>query len=293
MTNDTALPISIRDVSPCPDAVRLTGTRPDGLPDGVHTGGAWLLPDGNVWKPLDGRPYANCDHHYPTREAECLEVMADRPMFPRNWWIIHRNGRSWLVRNKAWVFGQCPELSLKDLKLEQLLQVEQGVRDLNQHHWEIGDNISIALDEAYNLFILDLSCAGEIHGTGIYVADDEWRILRFFDDVGATRLRRRREKARHVVSDLKFIVEHRGFHHVYASYNRPISSMWASIPGAVYVHEDHPNWEDATPHTWVITQQPLDTDMIARYELSWGWSPIHTTQHNQNNQTLTNTEKEQ
>jgi hypothetical protein len=274
---DKGLPISIRDVSPSPDAIRLTGTRPDGLPDGVHTGGAWLLPDDTVWKPLDGRPYVNCEFHYPTKEAECLEVMADRPLFPRNWWLAQRNGRSWLVRKKAWVFGQCPELGLKDLKLDQILLIEQGVRDLNQHHWELGDSVSIALDPDYNLFLLDLSCANETHGWGIYVADDEWRILRFFNEVGATRLSRRRERARHTVSDLRFTVEHRGYKHVYGSYSRPISNIWATIPGAVFIHEDYPNWEKAIPHTWVITQEPLAEDILTRYELVWGWSPIHIT----------------
>jgi hypothetical protein len=67
----TTLPLSIRDVAPGPDFTRLTGTRPDGLPDGVHTGGAWLSPDGReVWKPLDARPYANADGHIPASENQ-------------------------------------------------------------------------------------------------------------------------------------------------------------------------------------------------------------------------------
>jgi hypothetical protein len=42
MPEHVVLPLAIRDVGPHPHAVRITGSRPDGLPDGVHTGGVWL-----------------------------------------------------------------------------------------------------------------------------------------------------------------------------------------------------------------------------------------------------------
>ena len=110
MTNYKEYPLSIRDVSPSPGAVRLTGTRQDGLPDGMHTGGAWLCGE-EVWKSLDGRPYANAECHYSTLEADVLEEMADKPLFPRNWRIEEANGRRFLVRElptaKArWLQGQ-------------------------------------------------------------------------------------------------------------------------------------------------------------------------------------------
>lgn len=84
MTEATPLPLSIRDVGPHPDAVRLTGMRSDGLPDGVHTGGAWLWGQHGIFKPLDGRPYANAKNHYPTDELTVLELMAGQPLFPRS-----------------------------------------------------------------------------------------------------------------------------------------------------------------------------------------------------------------
>ncbi len=55
MTVDSPLPLPIRAIGPHPDAVRLRGTRADGLPDGVHTGVVWLW-DQEVYKPDDRRP---------------------------------------------------------------------------------------------------------------------------------------------------------------------------------------------------------------------------------------------
>jgi len=81
-----ALPIEIRNVPPGPGFTRLDGKTNGDLPEGVHTGGVWVSPDGaEYWKPLDGRPWVNADYHVPTREAECLEMMAREPAFPRNW----------------------------------------------------------------------------------------------------------------------------------------------------------------------------------------------------------------
>ena len=60
--------------------------------------------------------------------------------------------------------------------------------------------------------------------------------------------------------------------HVYASRNRPISGLWASVPGAVYVDADYAKtgvW------TWVVTTVPLDDKTVRRYELTWAWGPIY------------------
>src|SRR4051812_37726178 len=45
----TTYPLNLRDVSPHPDALRMTGVRLDGQPDGVHTGepGVWVPKFGN------------------------------------------------------------------------------------------------------------------------------------------------------------------------------------------------------------------------------------------------------
>ena len=272
MENDTALPISIHDIAPTPNAVRLNGERPDGLPDGTHTGGAWLTPDGLVYKPLDGRPFPNCEHHYPTQEDKCLEFMAGRPFFPRNWRVETLNDRRFLVRRKAFVYGS-DDLPLKEAR-KHALGLEQAVRELNARHWEVGDALSLALDpDSYEPFILDLSTAHEQRGVGCNQADEEYRILKFFEQVGLLTLKRLRERACHVLSTQNLAEDFRGFRYVYASFYRPISLMWATLPNCKLVHEDHANWPEAVPHTWVITQAPLPEPLP--YELEWGWSPIH------------------
>jgi len=264
-------PLSIRHISPSPGAVRLTGTRQDGLPDGTHTGGAWLC--GNeVWKPLDGRPYANAECHYSTQEAEVLDEMADKPLFPRNWRIEEANGRRFLVRRKARIIDDFSELDT-----DKVLMVESAVRALNAAKWEIGDPITLAYDlDSYDLFIVDLSNAQRMTGTGAFEANDEWRIHEFMKQAGCENLVKLRRHARHVLTNIAFIEKRReGYVHVYASFNRPLSQMWCKIPESVFVQTDGANWSEATPHTWCVTRQPLDAETMHRYELRYGWSPIH------------------
>jgi len=270
-----ALPLSIRDVSPGSGAVRLTGTQSTGLPSGFHTGGAWLLDD-EVWKPLDGRPWANSPNHYPTEEAECLEALAGLPLFPRNWRIEERNGRRFVVRKKAHLIPD--DLDYSHLTNKQILLVEQGIREANRRGWEIGDDIALAIDlDTYELFLYDLSTAHHRNGVGCYAADDEWRIARFFELCGVEFLKKLRSNGSHCNGRLLEIMPYRhdGYVHTYASFNRPASPVWASIPDARYIHEDRANWTEAVPHTWILTQEPLNDEMLQRYELLWAWSPIH------------------
>ena len=72
--------------------------------------------------------------------------------------------------------------------------------------------------------------------------------------------------------------------HVYASRDRPISSLWACLSclsadkaadradvlGAVYVDA---NYAETGVWTWVVTPAPLDERTVRRYELTWAWSP--------------------
>lgn len=272
-----ALSLPIRNVSPSPRAIKLTGTSPSGLPSGVHTGGAWLL-DSNVWKPLDARPYANCENHYPTKEMEVLELMAGKPLFPRNWWMENRNGRKWLVRKKAHIIPD--DFGYKEVftTLDKVLFVEAGVRELNRNKWEIGDYIALAIDpDTYQLFLYDLSAAHPQDGAGCYRADEEWRVYEFFKRCGAERLLKLRENAFHVVGDIDFTLKHGGgYRHVYASFNRPVSPVWADIPDEpVFVHNDRASLAESVPHTWIVVKEQLADGVLRRYELQWGWSPIH------------------
>ena len=273
------LPLSIRDVKPFPEAVRLTGKRSDGIPDGVHTGGAYLLDD-EVWKPLDGRPFQNADYHLPTLEAQALELMADEVCFPRNWHVESRNGREWLVRRRAHL------LNPKDLSDRDIFHTEQGVRLMNKRGWEIGDDLSLAYDgETYQLFIVDLSCAHPQEGKHAYAADEYRRVLKLFRAAGYDFLASTRERAIHLLGDpLHFEVRTEqpvdDFRFVYGSFNRPISRGWATLPDdAVFI--DSNRWfddigieffRDGVPHTWVVTREKLNTDIAFRYELQMCWS---------------------
>lgn len=269
-------PLSIRDISPDEGFTRLTGIRSDNLPDGVHTGGAWLSPDDKeVWKPLDGRPYLNADCHVETQELEVLEAMAGLPGFPRNWRVEERNGRRFLVRPKSII------LTPEQIKAEYAKMIEQAIRQLNSQFWVIGDLISVGFDRAsLSPFIVDLSAAHKEEKP--WPADEEWRILAWLKWAGFKGLAKLREMARSVahpetsllvklgaVDDLEWPGEE--WQHVYASRMRPISTLWANIPQAHYVSS---SWSETGVHTWVITPGPLAEDVIYRYELTWGWSPI-------------------
>jgi len=270
------LPLSIRDISPHPDAIRLTGQRADGLPNGIHTGGAWLW-QGEVWKPLDGRPYPNSANHYATQEDDVLELMVGQPLFPHNWRIEERNGRRFLVRKKALILPD--DADYDDLDREHLLAIEKAVRNLNRQQWELGDDIALAFDiNLGELFFYDLSAAHIQDGEGCYQADDTQHIYRFFGLCKqAAWLLKLRQNAEHAISYAYHMKDRvAGYQHVYASFARPISLLWATFPETPLLrHNDYADWSAAVPLTWVITKDLLPESILYSYELIWGWSPIH------------------
>lgn len=291
-------PLWIRDEKPDGrNWQRLTGERIDGLPDGFHTGGAWLDPESDlVYKPLDGRPYANSEIHTATDELEANCAMA-AITGQRNWWTettSHTRDdetieRRWLVRKRAFVLGQ-GDWKVRDIKLEQVLQVEQTIRAFNEAWWEIGDDISVAFDlQSYEVFILDLSTAFYRPGaTGCYIPDDWWRVQKWLGQLGFENLLNLRKYGKRVAPlpcGDKFLnrgtlgeVEWPGreWVHVYASRNRPMSAVWARIDKAHYVQSDY---RETGVHTWVVTPEPLDDDTLYKFELTWAWSPLHHRDH--------------
>jgi hypothetical protein len=265
--------LSIRDVGPAPEAVRVIGERHDGLPDGAHTGGAWEL-GGEIWKPLDGRPYPNCEFHYATDEEEMLKELSGLPLFPENWRIEERNGRRFVVRTKGLVLGS-KDFPHSYLTHEHMETIEAGVRAANERGWEINDEIGIAFDpESYDLYVYDLSACQRMTGKAAFAADDTSRLLKFFDQVGWENLAKLRRNGQTQLQN-QFIEFRFKYRHVYASFNRPFSLMWASLPGEIeLVHEDRANWSEMIPHTWILSAEPLPEDKLKSYELKWAWSPI-------------------
>jgi hypothetical protein len=278
-------PLSIRDVSPGEGAIRLTGIRADGLPDGVHTGGAWLLSE-LVFKALEGLPYGNADCHVETDEVEALEVMSGEPLFPRNWTVEMHNNRRWLVRPKSMILGRDFTMDQLSDGKELCLSVEKAVRKFNGRGWEVNDCISLGCDPSGEFFIVDLSCAQHITGNVIR-ADDDHHIYRFFDNNGFERLHQWRYKAgeahrRYLWEDFGKGYVTEDFHqrhvnsHIYASFARPLQRLWANrLPPGDLVHETlYPNWGHQIPHTWFFGSEDIDPQVVKDYELTWGWSPV-------------------
>lgn len=272
-------PLSIRDVSPGEGYIRLEVPQVPGKPpEGMHTGGVWYHPDypDHIFKPLDGRPFANADCHVETREAEILMLLGGMPGgmpgFPRNWHVERWNGRRWLVRNRAYT---CPPYEPKDLfTLEHVLTIEQGLRALNTAGWILNDRLNVALDyDSYEPFILDLSSAAP--ESVAHFCNDEWRWTEWVKEIGSSAgLLRLRRSGRDLVQGR----ESRGrwpagFRYVYASRNRPLSWLWMEKPVCDAELEHTMPKPDLHVHTWLICTQLLDPDYLQRYELTFAWAP--------------------
>ena len=266
-TEPTEYPLSIRYVGPTAKAKRITGYNLDGSSSGFHTGGAWDTGDGYIWKPLDGRPFANCPNHYSTHELEVLELMAGQPLFPQNWWEEKANGRRFLVRRRATIVTKYTPLMPLAFR-----QIEQAIRSLNANKWEIGDSIELAIDRSTGqLFFYDLSAAHPQTGVGAYAADDEWRTLRFFKLFGQDHLVDLRQEGRHLRSTkLGYQSYQDGYVYIYAA-QRFIDFFWSDdVQGVRFLQNP-----TGSPRTWIVSKQPLSQEILDRYKLEYAWSPIH------------------
>jgi hypothetical protein len=281
--SQNSLPLSIRDVAPGEGAIRLTGIRTDGLPDGIHTGGAWLW-RGECWKPCDGRPYANAECHVPTDEEAALTAMAGQPFFPRNWRAETCGGRRFIVRPVARVLPR--DLPWATLTEQDALAVEAALRAFNEAGWELGDPVTLARDPDDALFIVDLSAAHHLAGTGLYGADDLWRIERFLAEAGFNRLLDLRRAARAVQSPVRFAMaqEYWSLRHVYACKDAAAAravagSAFLTSAEAAGFYPAHKQAEALTMFRacspgWLLTANRLPPDLCQEHGLVWGWSPL-------------------
>jgi hypothetical protein len=271
-----SFPLALHVVSPGDGFVRMQMARLEGM----HTGGPFVSPDGGeVWKPLDGLPYPNAPRRIPTQEDVALALMAGSVCFPRNWRVEMVNGRRWLVRKLARVVPETHAAAL--VTREQVLQVEQALRLFNARYWEVGDPLRVAIDPASGApFILDLSSAhrmGSPTSSGVYKADDsrqfeEWAAqVAGYDDIVQTR-----RAARQVVSRSEWILGKYGRTHRWV-YGSPLQHaqdglcVGAVIPSAVYLPVEKPG---TGMQSWVVVPGRLSDELIARYQLQWGWGPI-------------------
>ncbi len=275
MFSEVRLPLALGEVSPGVGFTRMHMPRYWGFPEGIHSGGPFLSPTRtHVWKPLDVLPYPNAPHRVPTKEEDALILMANAPGFPRNWEAVEQNGRRWLVRKLCYLIPE--DVPPDMLTREHMQTVEAAQRGINAKGWEIGDKgFRVALDtDTYEPFILDLSSAHYVGGQSSFLQADEhakfeeWAL----EIAGCAELVTLRRAARKIVSSAQWHSQHGTTHHwVYGSYNRPISSLWARIPDAIYVSADK-----ATTNmwTWVVVPGKLDEKTVQNYELCFGWGPI-------------------
>lgn len=268
-------PLELKDVAPGEGFTRIEAKRADGLPEGVHAGPFISADKSRVWKPLDVMPNPASRFRVPSREVECLQLMAGDAGFPVNWRIetagqVEVDGktfkREWLVRDFAWLIKAIDDPVY--LTLNQVTAIEGGVRLLNSRGWEINDLITVALDRNHDLFIVDLSSAWP-SGKGTHW-DEEHRIYTWFNQIGCERLTKLRKDGRAAVGPLEW-PHYDTARNVYASRNRPMSPMWARINGAHYIDA---NYRDTGVWTWIVTPELLSKETVDRYELTWAWSPI-------------------
>jgi len=283
MSDSNATPIqfdlSIRDITPGDGAQLIhNGNNPiNGLSEGAHTGGAYLF-NGLVYKPLDCRPFPNCECCYSTAEAVCLEANADLPFFPHNWHVEERNGRHWLVRQPARIMGAA--FALDTISESTCLEMERAVQSLNARGWGVCDDIVLGVDADGQWFIVDLSNAHLFGNPN--AADDSEEVLRFLGKVRPDLARLRRD-GRYIVQTLFTAwaeskkLDQTGADDLYQEYRQALGKPWVYVsfgkrinekpghcPDDVYLlHEPAPEPGESAPHTWVLCEHELPGDIVA------------------------------
>jgi hypothetical protein len=244
----------------------MTGERAGGGSDGLHTGGAWFYQN-KVWKPLDGRGYANSPIHIETQEEECLVALQGKPLFPKNWEVKEQNGRRFIIRDKVQTF---PGGGLT-LNLTHLQEIEKGIAAMNRLGWSVNDDLVIGRDKSGRLFVVDLSNASFSQAkTGPYAASDRDYVDALFKQAGFGDLIKIRKIARELRSLLLFkpnFSKHRSYRWVYTSAKKlhvagavDISSAMEFLQSADQI--------TAKQFTWYAAERELSSLVVRQNNLT-------------------------
>ena len=289
----TTLSLELENISPGPDFIKMPSTiRPDGLPDGYHTGGVWLSPDeSEVWKPLDGK-CAGGTERYPTYEAECLTEMTGKPGFPANWRVEEQNGRHWLVRPKCLLWPQDKDRLMGHPPYR---LVEDALFAMNEAGWEYNDLPQLAYDWLVTAewCLLDFSIAHKPDKWQTNWHGDFDRVMKWYRLMGQDWIADLRQRGKHHVYHAIQLPEfcnakeepynvldafypltkeqRREYVYIYASTNRPMSYLWARMDGVRYLGAD--TSKRGHVHTWVVCDHLLDQETVNRYELTFAYRP--------------------
>jgi hypothetical protein len=234
--------------------------------DGLHTGGAWFYKN-KVWKPLDGRPYANAPIHVETEEEACLTALKGNLLFPKNWEIKQENGRRFVVRDKVQTFpGGSLRLSLSDLN-----SIRTGIADMNKAGWAVNDEIVIGRDRSGSLFLLDLSNASYTQTkSGPYKADDSNYVDQLFEQAGfeeEVQLRKLAKEMRGLMifkPDFAKLRDHRWF---YSAKRKVTSKELMDLSSAIELLTPT-DQTIAKKHFWYISKQQLPQSTVRLHGLT-------------------------
>lgn len=295
----TGWPIEVNDIPPIPGAEKIDVINKNtGMREGVHAG-VWRVKreDGRVeiWKSLDVMPYPNSPRRYASREVEALEAGHNANMrsscgFPLNWVTRLKNDRMWLVRDEAFVIPDY--MSGKEIGYEEVLELEQTLRNFNAQGWEIGEHIRVAVDRVWgNPFFLDLSTAAI---TFDWARDDQRRFYSWCEKNEHEWLSRLRRYCKRLVCSLdtsdnygkEFFGKYvyvtymdyycDGIENYYPGVARTIEpytiDMYTKEDDLLFYDSQHKCFEPV--NSFLITTRPIDPEIALGLRLYPGWAPI-------------------
>lgn len=256
-------------LTPGPGFVKLTPRPYRNLPEGIHTGGPWLSPDGQtVWKLAYGGCWVNSAIEIgPTDEAACMRACAGEPGFlpARAWYTTWgENGWPWIVKPFMRVVEEGEKIERKTA-----LTIERGIRALNELGWVLNDTLRIAFFEGKPA-ILDLSTARPWNKPALWgYYNDQSYVNSMFRRHGQDRLADLREAASSIWFDTPLLERadaSAGLTHVYAT-----DCIDCDLPPGV---EFILAREGKPCKGWVLSPSPIEDEFVFKYELEWVTAPM-------------------